>query len=94
MVELHQDEDQVRGEENEVWRGGGDDVPLVGTVCHAHAVSQPAIYYILLFFHIETLPKPFLMEQIMVDVGHKRIFAEVEFAHEMWIAVITELLSE
>ena len=30
------------------------------------------------------------MEQIMVDVGHKRIFAEVEFAHEMWIAVITE----
>ena len=30
------------------------------------------------------------MEQIMFDGGHKRIFAEVEFGHEMWIAVITE----
>ena len=24
----------------------------------------------------------------MVDVGHKRIFAEVEFAHEMWIVIL------
>ena len=42
------------------------------------------------------LPKLFsilkasLMEQIMFDDGNKRIFAEVEFAREMWIAVITE----
>ena len=43
----------------------------------------------LLFFPYWKLEAS-LMEQIMFDDGHKRIFAEVEFAHEMWIAVITE----
>ena len=42
-VELHQDEHHVGGEEDEVRGRGGDDVPLVGGVGQAHAVSQPAM---------------------------------------------------
>ena len=43
LVKLHQDEHHVGGQQDEVWRGGRDDVPLVGGVRHAHAVSQSAM---------------------------------------------------
>ena len=44
-VELHQDVDQVGGEEGEVAGGGRDHVPLTARIRNLRVVSQPVVQY-------------------------------------------------